>query len=149
MSFPERLCLHLATLLTAATGLAYGWFRYFGLRPGDFGPEPHPLQGALQHLHLLLSPALVFLLGALLRSHVFPGWRSGKNAGRHSGAFLALGMAPMILSGYAIQAVTDPAWRAAFAWIHGVSSLLFVGAYLLHALLAWARGRREKLEMPA
>lgn len=130
----ERWSLHLAALFTGATGLIYGWLRYYGQHEGEFGPEAHPLQGLLQHMHVLAAPLLVFALGMLVRGHVMPMWRSGRPAGRASGFLLAFILAPMVLSGYAVQVAVAPAWRLAFAWVHGASSLLFLAGYGVHLL---------------
>lgn len=132
MNALERWSLHLAALATAGTGLLYGWLRYFGQRAGEFGPEAHPLQGTFQHLHVLSAPLLVLALGVVLKGHIDPLARAGKLRAWGTGAFLLAGLAPMILGGYAVQVVVDPHWRTLWAWIHGVSSLLFLGAYLSH-----------------
>ena len=132
----ERWSLNLTALFTGATGLLYGWLRYYGQHPGEFGVEAHPLQATLQHLHVLAAPLLVFTLGMLVRGHVMPMWRSGRPGGRASGVLLALILAPMVLSGYAVQVAVEPRWRLAFAWVHGVLSLLFLAGYGFHQLAA-------------
>lgn len=146
MTTLERWSLHLAALLTGATGLLYGWLRYYGQRRGEFGLEAHPLQGSLQHLHVLAAPLLVFALGMLVRGHLLPKWRGGKPAGRRSGIGLVLILGPMVLSGYAVQVAVDPTWRLALAWVHGVTSLLFLAGYGVHQLMALAQGR--SVEVP-
>jgi hypothetical protein len=128
----ERWSFHLAAMLTAGTGLIYGWLRYFGPRMGEFGAEAHPLQGPFQHLHLFLAPLLVLCLGAVLKGHVDPIVRSGKVKSWGTGVFLLGGLVPMILGGYLVQVAVDPSWRKLWAWLHGLSSLLFLGAYLVH-----------------
>ncbi len=144
MTGVERWSLHLAALLTGATGLLYGWLRYFGQRAGEFGVEPHPLQATLQHLHVLAAPLLVFALGMVVRAHVLPMWRNGRHGGRASGVLLALILAPMVLSGYAVQVAVEPQWRLAFAWVHGATSLLFLLAYGVHQASAWAVARASE-----
>lgn len=143
----ERWSLHLSALLTSASGLIYGWMRYYGQRPGEFGPEAHPLQSLLQHLHVLGAPLLVFTLGMMVRGHVLPRYRSGRNAGRATGILLAVGLAPMILAGYGIQVVTEPGSRVGLAWVHGVSSLLFLAAYGVHVARTWALSRNAWAEV--
>ena len=138
MTSLERWSLHIAALLTGITGLLYGWLRYYGQRMGEFGAEAHPLQATLQHLHVLAAPLLVFALGMVVRGHVLPMWRNGRPGGRASGVLLALVLAPMVLSGYAVQVAVEPGWRLTFAWIHGVTSLLFLLAYCVHQVSAWA-----------
>ncbi|MBL0210061.1 MAG: hypothetical protein IPQ13_03970 [Holophagaceae bacterium] len=141
MTSLERWSLNLAALLTGATGLLYGWLRYYGQRAGEFGLEAHPLQATLQHLHVLAGPLLVFTLGMLVRGHVLPMWRSGRPGGRATGVALALILAPMLLSGYAVQVAVEPNSRLAFAWIHGVLNLLFLAGYGIHQLAALKQPR--------
>lgn len=144
MNALERWSLHLAALATAATGLLYGWTRYFGSRLGEFGPEPHPWQGVFQHAHVLASPFLVFALGMLVKGHALPALRARKAEGRGTGLGLLLLLAPLVLSGYLLQVVVDPAWRTAFAWIHGPLALLFLLAWAGHLLAPRLRALRAR-----
>ena len=142
----ERWALHLGTLATGLSGLGYGWLRYYGRVQGEFGIEPHPLQALVQHLHVLAAPLLLFALGLTVRGHLSSKLRAGAREGRRLGLSLALLIAPMVLAGYLVQVATSPAWRLGFAWVHGLASLLFLGAYLGHGFRAWLkfqpRGRR-------
>lgn len=133
MSPLERWSLHAAALLTAGTGALDGSLRWFGQRMGEFGPEPSPWLGLAQHLHVLVAPLLVFCLGVLVRGHLWARLRSG-SAGRRTGLGIAFLLAPMIVSGYAVQVAVDPAWRNAFSWSHGLSAGLFLLAYAGHVL---------------
>ena len=133
----ERRGLHVATAAAALTGGVYGWFRYFGQRMGDFGPEPSRWQGVWQHLHVLAAPLLLFALGMTVRGHLLMKLRAGGREGLRTGLGLGLLIAPMALSGYGIQVVTDPRWHLALAWIHGISSLVFIAAYLVHLIAIW------------
>lgn len=140
----ERWSLHLAALTTALSGLAYGWARYFGQRVGEFGPEPHPWQGFFQHAHVLTGPVLLFCLAISLKGHALPALGAGKTRSRRAGQGLMLLIAPMILSGYALQICVDPRWRSAIAWIHGPTALLFLLAYLTHLLTTRRRALRTR-----
>ena len=135
----ERWALHLGALLTGLSGLAYGWMRYYGQVQGEFGPEPHPWQGVAQHLHVLAAPLLLFALGMTVRGHLSTKLRAGTKEGRRTGLGLGLLIVPMVAGGYLVQVATSPAWRAAFAWVHGVSSLLFLLSYLGHGLRTWMK----------
>ena len=137
MSPLERWSLHVAALFTAATGLLDGGLRWFGQRMGEFGPEPSPWLGLAQHLHVLVAPLLVFALGVMVRGHLWARLRAGERTGaggRGTGLGLAFLIAPMVISGYAVQIATDPAWRTALSWAHGISAGLFLLAYAGHAL---------------
>ena len=46
-------------------------------------------------------------------------------------------MAPMVVSGVALQTATSPESRELWIWTHGISSTLWVLAYLAHQV---ARG---------
>lgn len=123
----------MTALLTAGTGALDGGLRWFGQRMGEFGPEPSPWLGLAQHLHVLVAPALVFTLGVLVRGHLWARLRGG-GGGRRTGLALAGLIAPMVVSGYAVQVAVDPAWRTALSWTHGLSALLFLVAYGGHVL---------------
>jgi hypothetical protein len=138
MSALERWSLHLAALLTAGTGLLDGLLRWFGVRMGEFGPEPHPWLPAAQHLHVLVAPLLLFCLGMVVRGHLQTKLRKGPE-GRRTGLSAAFFIAPMVLAGYGVQVVTAPAWRTALSWTHAAGSGLFLLAYLGHLFIPHAQ----------
>jgi len=133
----ERWGLHLTTLFMGGTGLLYGWTKYYGQRMGDFGPEPHPLQGLLQHSHVVGAPLMTLALGLVLRAHFVPKMRGGKTDGRSTGLLVAFSLAPMLLAGYGIQVCTDESLRRLWAWIHGLGSCAYLAAYAWHFLRTW------------
>ena len=145
----ERWSLHLGALLTGLSGLLYGWLRYYGRVPGEFGIEPHPLQGLTQHLHVLAAPLLLFALGMTVRGHLTTKLRIDTREGRRTGLGLGFLILPMVATGYLVQVATAPGWRLAYAWVHGVASLLFLIAYLVHGVRAWLRPRDGETELPA
>lgn len=134
MTRGERIFFWSSLGLAGGTGLAYGLARWFGERMGEFGPEPHPWQGTLQHVHVLGVPLLVFALGWMVKGHGMPGLKARRR--RLSGLGLLALAIPMVLSGYAIQVATSPALQLAFRWIHGLSAGLFCLASGIHALAA-------------
>jgi hypothetical protein len=144
----ERWALHLGSLLTGLSGLVYGWLRYYGQVHGEFGIEPHPLQGMAQHLHVLAAPLLLFALGMTVRGHLARKLKTGTREGRGTGLGLGFLIIPMVASGYLVQVVISPTWRMAFAWVHGVASLLFLILYLGHGLRAWLKPQAELIAPP-
>lgn len=130
--------LFLSTLAGAGiSGLLYGGVRCFGVRMGEFGPEPHPWQGLLQHSHLWLAPPLVFALGWMIRGHALehlrrkaPRWRSGW--------FLLLLAMPLVFSGIGIQTSVEPKVQILFRWMHGIGGGLFLLVVFAHL---WKRRR--------
>lgn len=145
----ERWSLHVGALLTGLSGLLYGWLRYYGRVPGEFGIEPHPLQGLIQHLHVLAAPLLLFALGMAVRGHLAVKLRAGTREGRRTGLGLGFLILPMVAAGYLVQVATAPGWRLAYAWVHGVASLLFLIAYLVHGVRAWLKPAAVAAEPPA
>lgn len=143
MSRVEAWSVHLATLLVGFTGLIYAAMRYL-LEPSDpYAVVNHPLQPTVQHLHVLLAPALVFAVGLVWRHHVWSHWRRGVRTRRRSGVSLMLTIAPMVASGYLLQTAVSEAWREAWIVVHLATSGLWLAAYLAHQLTK-ARGRRAQ-----
>jgi hypothetical protein len=133
----ERWTLRIGFGLATASGLAYGYLRYFATVAGEFGPEPHPWRAFAQHAHVFTAPALLFALGVALRGHILGMLRHGVTKGRRTGLFLAALSAPIVLGGFAIQVVTNATTRSALGWTHSVLSMLFALLYGLH----WAKPR--------
>lgn len=128
--------MHLSTLLVGGTGLVYAWMLYLAEPADPYSVVRHPWQPAVQHLHLLVAPLLVFVSGLIWRRHIWSSWRLGIRARRRSGLSLALSLVPMIVSGYLIQATVEEAWRNVWSWVHLATSLLWLLGYLVHQLLA-------------
>jgi len=131
--------LHLTTALAGGTGVAYAILRYFVKARDAFGVVNHPLEPIVQHLHILLTPLMVFAVGVIWRRHVWASWRSGLAARRRSGIGLALILAPMVVSGYLIQVVLTEGWRAAWVATHVAASLVWLVGYGFH-LVTLRRG---------
>ncbi len=145
MSRTELWLLHAATVLVGGTGLVYAWMLYL-LQPADpYAVVHHPWQPAVQHLHVLAAPLLVFAAGLIWRRHVWGGWRSGQPARRRSGVALAVTLLPMTASGYLLQTAVDDAWRKVWAAVHLGASALWLAGYLAHQLTPRAAGRRGGL----
>ena len=141
MTRTQAWALYIANALAGGTGIVYGVMRY-ALRSDDpFAVVNHPWQPHAQHLHVLLSPALVLVLGLLLIAHGWPYWRAGAREGRWSGLLLGLTGLPMVFSGYLIQVTVSPSWRTAWITLHLLASALWVLALAAHALTHLHRRR--------
>jgi len=140
----EAWTLHLANFLVGGTGLVYAWM-VFLMKPADpYAVVNHPLQPAMQHLHILVAPLLVFATGLVWRRHVWSHFRAGVRQGRRSGLSLILTLVPMVISGYLIQTAVDGGWRQAWVWVHLVTSGLWLLGYLAHQIpAAWTWLRRR------
>lgn len=130
----EAWSLHLSNALVGGTGLVYAWMRYLAEPADEFAVVNHPWQPQVQHLHVLVAPALVFAVGVVWRAHVWVRVRSGFRARRPTGLALALSFAPMTASGYLLQTAGAEPWRTIWIWVHVATSLLWCLAYGVHLL---------------
>lgn len=134
----ERWSHHAANLLVGGTGLIYGIYRY-GVTPRDpYSVVNHPWQPHAQHLHLLLAPVLIFVVGYSWRRHIGPRLRRRDLTGYASGLGLAVTLLPMVLSGYLIQTAVGGGWRKLWIGIHLVTSGLWLLGYLVHQIRSWS-----------
>lgn len=144
MSRFEAWLAHLSCLLVGGTGLVYAWMRYL-LPPVDpYAVVNHPFEPALQHLHVLTAPLLVFVAGQIGYHHAWMHWRRGVRQRRRSGLALGLTLVPMVVSGYLIQTTVDDAWRTAWIAVHCTASALFLAGYLTHLTRDLAARRRRR-----
>ncbi len=138
----EAWAVHLSTAAVGGTGLVYAWMRYL-LDPSDpYAVVNHPLQPAVQHLHVLAAPLLVFAAGLLWRRHAWGQWRGGVATRRRSGLGMLVALAPMVASGYLLQTTVTPAWHAAWVGLHLGASGLWLLAWAGHAGIAFRRRSR-------
>jgi len=127
--------LHLANLAVSGTGLVYAWMRYLAEPVDEWAIVNHPWQPLMQHLHVLSAPLLVFAVGVIWSVHAIAKLRNGRR-GRASGLGLMALFLPMAASGYLLQVAVDPEWRRRWVVIHVISSLLWVGALVVHQVRA-------------
>lgn len=134
MSPRSARSVHLAFLAVAGTGLVYAWMAWLVEPADEFAIVNHPWQPDLQYWHILSAPLLVFAVGAIWSAHVWASFRNRARPRRRTGIALMLLFAPMCMSGYALQVAQDEAWRSAWVWTHGVTSIVWTLGYLLHQL---------------
>jgi hypothetical protein len=142
MTATERHLFRAALAVTTASGLVYWTMKDLMRRRDEFSVLGHPWQPYALAAHVLVAPVLVFALGLIARDHILEGIRSrGAVAGWRTGMGLLGLAAPMIVSGYALQVVTQPGARRVTALVHLASGALFATLFLAHAAIA-ALGRR-------
>jgi len=135
----EAWFLQASALLVGATGLVYGWMRYFAASDDPFSLVNHPQQPLLRDLHVLFAPLLVFGCGLVWIGHMRVHLRSGSRARRRTGLALAGLAAPMIASGYLLQVSIDETWKAIWIGLHVASSLGWSAGFVAHLLTRRAR----------
>lgn len=134
--------MHISALLVSATGLVYAWMRYVAVPRDEFAVVNHPLQPAVQHLHVLVAPALVIMIGVFWQSHAMNHWKHGVREGRYSGIGQLMIALPMIFSAYLLQTATSDGWRLTWIWVHVATSVIWVAGYIIH-YIAHLAGRQD------
>ncbi len=139
MSRLQLVWLHLSVVLTAITGIVFAWMKYFLKSNDEFSVVNHPLQPHMLAAHVVIAPLLLFILGWTFSNHIVPKYRYGDGKNRRTGISSAALIIPMALSAYLLQIATNDSLRTAMAWVHWISSGLFLLAYLIH----WINGRSK------
>lgn len=138
----ERWLLHLGTWLVGGTGLVYAGMLYLLPPVDEFSVVHHPLQGTVQHLHVLAAPLLVFAVGLIFRDHAWAGFRRASRPGRGTGIVLLASFAPLVASGYLLQTSTDDSWRRGWVAVHLLTGGLWLAGYAGHW---WTRRRTRRV----
>lgn len=131
---------HVFNLSVILTGVVYAWMRY-ALKPLDeYAVVNHPWQPAVQHLHVLVAPGLVFLLGSFFFHHGIRHFRAGLKTGRKSGVLQLASAMPMIFSGVALQVTVSQFARSMWLAIHLGTSMVWILGCVFH----WVAARRNR-----
>ena len=136
---------HISTFLVTVSGVAYLWMKYFMETNDPFAIINHPWQPAMLSLHVLVAPALVFVVGLMVQSHIQRKLWSGTNSNRSSGLASMVTLPVMIASGYMLQVVTAPLLASITLGLHLVSSSIFVITYVTHQVVSYRLARKSEL----
>lgn len=135
MSRPQLIWLHLTVALTAITGIVFAVMKYLLQSDDEFSVVNHPLQPHMLAIHVVVAPAVLFILGWVFSNHMLPKWRFGDGRNQRTGLAAMWLIAPMALSGYLLQVSVNETLREAMAWAHGITSAVFVIAYVIHLVI--------------
>ena len=145
MSRAQRVWLHVSVALTAITGVVFAVMKYFMKSSDEFSVVNHPLQPWMLAAHVVIAPAVLFLLGWTFSNHMLPKYRYGDGSNRKTGVAQMALIVPMALSAYLLQVSTNENLRQVMAAAHWITSGAFVLSYAVHLLLKpkTANGRSE------
>ena len=132
MTRVEKVAVWGSTLATTVTGVGFFWTKYLVESDQPWAVINHPLQPWLLKAHILVAPLLVFAVGMITLRHIWRHVQSRTDWGRRTGLFAMATVAPMIITGYLIQAVTHPIWLQGTAILHIVTGTAFALAVALH-----------------
>lgn len=140
----QRRLLWWSTLLTALTGGVYAWMKHMMEPVDEWAVINHPLQPWVLKAHILVAPVMVFAVGLVTMSHIWPLLKSGLPRGRQTGIWTAATFGPLVLTGYLIQAITIPLPLAVVSWTHLALGVVVTAAFLGHRVAVGRRIRQRK-----
>ena len=130
-----KFFLNVTTALLTLTGAVFAWMKYFMKTDDPFAVANHPWQPHMLHLHVVAAPVAVFVIVVVWASLVKPKHDAGTKPRRKSGLAALWMIAPMALSGYLMQVLTNERLVEAMRITHWISSALFVAGLVVHQLL--------------
>lgn len=135
----ERWGFHTASSLITLSGLLLFAFKYLWAPDDPFSIVSHPLEPVSLKVHLLAAPLMVFVVGAILVSHVRLKLATERSRNLASGKVLIWTVAAMTSSGYLLQVVSQSTIRLFLLIIHCGSAVLFLSGYGRHLLISRRR----------
>lgn len=140
----ERWSLHILTLLVTVSGVFYFVSRYLLTSDDPFAVINHPWEPALLNLHLVSSPALLFVFGLILNGHILSKIRNGTRTGRKSGWLCLASFGVMGASGYLLQVASGGWLWQVLLILHLSSGVIFSGGYVVHLVIGLRRKKSFK-----
>ncbi len=132
MSTFEKWAVWTTSALTGFTGLVYWWMKDRMAPLDEFAVINHPLQPWVLKAHVLIAPLMVFAIGLVAVEHIWRQYSLRIKAGRRSGLLSMWVLAPMMVTGYLIQVVTNVGWLEALAWTHLLTGSAYLVGLVLH-----------------
>jgi hypothetical protein len=126
----------------ALSGVIHFALHQWGMREGDFGPEPHPAEIWLLRLHGLLAMLGLLLLGAVMGQHALR--LLPHESLRSSGIALLSLFTVIVISAYGLYYGSE-ALHAVLRWLHLAAGLGMVALLIWHGL----QGRALRLHRQA
>lgn len=134
MTLLQKWALNVTTILLTLTGALFAWMKYFVKNDDPFAVANHPWQPYMLDLHVVVAPVSLFIIGVVWASHMKPKYDAGTKPRRKSGLSALWMIAPMVMSAYLMQVLTNERLVEAMRVTHWISSALFVIGLLVHQL---------------
>lgn len=146
----ERWSVWSTSVATAVTGFVYLWMKYLMTPVDPWAVINHPLQPWVLKAHILVAPLLVFSVGMVALKHIWRHLRSARRTARRTGLSTAIVLAPMVVSGYLVQAVTAERVLRVIAIVHIATGSLYALGLLAHQVMVrFSRPASRVLTAPA
>ncbi len=141
MPLLRRRLVYLLAFGVWASGGLWLIYHYFMTTPDDFGFEaPHRLEKWWLILHAALAVWSTWMFGNLWINHIKLGWRV--KARWISGGCLFLMVAWLIVSGFLLYYVGDPALRGLVSKTHWIPGLTALALFVAHLIGTWLGSRK-------
>ena len=131
--------------MTGVTGLVYWWMDHMMEPVSEWAVINHPLQPLMLKTHIVAAPLLVFAVGLIATDHIWKHFRDPARFARRSGVTMLGVLAPMVFSGYLIQAVTHTLVLGMLVWIHVGTGVFYLVGLAAHLAVQWRRRRAQPL----
>lgn len=139
----QKILLWVTSGLTGATGAVYFVMDRMMEPVGPWAVVNHPFQPWVLKLHIIIAPALIFSIGLIATEHIWKHYRGRIRRARRTGLATMWMIAPMVVTGYLIQSITQQTLLSTIAWAHiatGVIYLLGIGLHQWALRVARANG---------
>jgi hypothetical protein len=138
LGYWHQFSVYCATAALGVSGAVWLLCHYFLATPGDFGPQPHPLEPWLLRAHGAAAMAGLVVYGSLLPIHVRRAWTLRRNIAL--GVTVICAMLLLTVTGYLLYYAGGEESRATISMVHWIAGLL------VPALLTWhvMSGRSQK-----
>ena len=133
----ERWSFNALNAAVAVTGVAYFYMKYLLATDDPFAVVNHPWQPSMLSLHVVAAPCLILFFGIVLRSHILKKLVLSYQPDRRTGWISLLSFTAMALSGYLLQAASNPAWLSTLVVAHVTTSVVFLVGYGAHLVIGW------------
>src|SRR5947207_9478613 len=130
----QRYFLYAVVALLFFSGVAWAYWNYLAVSPGDF--ETSAKTWAMK-LHGAAAMAILVLIGMLLTGHVRFAWRAGRN--RLNGSVFLSAFAVLTITGYGLYYAGGERLRAWTSWIHLAIDLSLPILVLTTIFRGWGR----------
>ncbi len=125
------------------TGTIYGILKFFFKIEGPFGEVASPWQSDFHHLHIILSPFVLFSIGMIWKNHIWLRISTNFKKLRRTGIMLTILFFIMVLSGYFYQSSIDEELLFVWQWTHIISSSIWTLLFVYHHMMGQTKRTRK------
>jgi hypothetical protein len=126
----ERRLFFAINIAISIVGIIYFIYKFYFKVETDFGLRPHPATSFWLHFHIISVPLLIFSVGSLYKSHIYPKLKVGNAKRKISGISIFALFILMSVSGYLLEMAFES--NSVIGIVHITVSFLWIIGYLWH-----------------